>query len=252
MGPWFLPLQGQGCWNTLEPLQPWQGLSVTLDATPSSYDQRSQAWIFALCVHTFSLNPAEEGNHYGHGTRSTDQSPRAVPAPHQLGHVLTPINVIVQLGSVWEAWTNPRKRKGFEDLAKGFEEDLFRRITPLYIRKNAPGSEPHLRRRQPEAALAAYERASTIYDQHAESWQRTLDQDHLQIYKQAAARLEKIYKDPQHYTKSQSAEQGATPSSTRSGSSTSASSRGSPTSTSGNLTGVVFNATRVIRGCTKL
>ena len=47
--------------------------------------------------------------------------------------------------------------------------------------------------------MAAYERASTIYDQHAEAWQRTLDQDHLQVYNHAAARLEKTYKDPQHY-----------------------------------------------------
>ena len=28
---------------------------------------------------------------------------------------------------------------------------------------------------------------------------KTLDQDHMRIYKQAAARFEKIYKDPQHY-----------------------------------------------------
>ena len=46
--------------------------------------------------------------------------------------------------------------------------------------------------------MAAYERASTLYDKQAEAWQTTLDQDHLQIYKQAAARLEKIFKDPQH------------------------------------------------------
>ena len=57
----------------------------------------------------------------------------------------------------------------------------------------------HLRRRQRDAALTAYERATSIYDKHADAWQRTLDQDHLRIYKQAAARLEKIYKDPQHY-----------------------------------------------------
>ena len=51
------PLQGHGCWSSLEPLplQPWQGLSVTLDATPSSYDPRSQAWIFELCIHTYSV-----------------------------------------------------------------------------------------------------------------------------------------------------------------------------------------------------
>ena len=40
---------------------------------------------------------------------------------------------------------------------------------------------------------------NTIHDQHAEAGQRTLDQDHMQAYKQAAARLEKIYNDPQHY-----------------------------------------------------
>ena len=54
------PLQGHGCWSSLEalPLQPWQGLSVTLDATPSSYDPRSQAWVFGLCIHTYSMEPS--------------------------------------------------------------------------------------------------------------------------------------------------------------------------------------------------
>ena len=116
---------------------------------------------------------------------------------------LTPVNVIVQLGSVWEAWTNPKKRKGFLDLIHGFPNELFSRITPLHIHRNqrtpdAPGSEPHLRQRQRDAALAAYERANTIYDPQAEAWQRTLDQDHFHVY-QHAARLEKIFKDPQHY-----------------------------------------------------
>ena len=60
---------GQGCWNTLEPLplQPWQGLAVTLDATPSSYDQRSQAWVSA-CAHTDQRDhPA------GHGLGGVEQ-----------------------------------------------------------------------------------------------------------------------------------------------------------------------------------
>lgn len=34
------------------PLQPWQGLSVTLDAAPTSGDKRAQAWVFALCIHS--------------------------------------------------------------------------------------------------------------------------------------------------------------------------------------------------------
>ena len=84
-------------------------------------------------------------------------------------HVLTPVNVVVQLGSVWEAWKNPKKQHGFEDLTQGIEEHFYRHITPLYIHKNtrtpeAPGNEPHLRRRQRDAALAAYERAKRRLD----------------------------------------------------------------------------------------
>ena len=79
------PLQGQGCWNTLEPLtlQPWQGLSVTLDATPSSYDPRSQAWIFALCVHTFSMGTLLRKG----AITSADQSSRALPRAHHIGPI---------------------------------------------------------------------------------------------------------------------------------------------------------------------
>ena len=46
-----------GCWTALEPLAPQQhlGWAFTLDATPSSYDARSQMWVFGLCVHTMSL-----------------------------------------------------------------------------------------------------------------------------------------------------------------------------------------------------
>ena len=146
---------------------------MTLDATPSSYDPRSQAWIFGLCIHTL-----------GKGT-ITGMAPGPQTKARALfqglltlaQHVLTPVNVVVQLGSVWEAWTNPRKRQGFEDLTRGIEEHLYQHITPLYIHKNtrtpeAPGNEPHLRRRQRDAALAAYERASTLYDKQAEDWQK--------------------------------------------------------------------------------
>ena len=202
------PLQGHGCWSTLEPLtlQPWQGMAVTLDATPSSYDLRSQAWVFGLCIHTFSLGTLlKKGTITGMAPGRQTKARALFQGLITLAQfVLTPTNVVVQLGVVWGAWTNPRKRKGFEDLAHGLDAQFFQRITPLYIHKNhrtpdTPANEPHLRRRQRDAALAAYERASTLYDRQAEDWQQTLDQDHLQIYKQAAARLEKIYKDPQHF-----------------------------------------------------
>ena len=150
------PLQGHGCWSTLEPLplQPWQGLSVTLDATPSSYDQRSQAWIFGLCVHTYSVGTLlRKGTITGMAPGPQTKARALFQGLLTLAqHVLTPVNVVVQLGSVWEAWTNPRKRKGFEDLTRGFDARLYHNITPLYIHKNtrtpeAPGNEPHLRRR---------------------------------------------------------------------------------------------------------
>ena len=73
----------------------------------------------------------------------------------------TPATVIAQLGSVWEAWTNPNKR--IRDLAHGHPEETYAGITPLYISKNqstpdAPANEQHLRQRQRDAALAAWER----------------------------------------------------------------------------------------------
>ena len=51
------PYQGHGCWAALEvlPLQQHTGWAFTLDATPSSYDSRSQMWIFGLCAHTMSV-----------------------------------------------------------------------------------------------------------------------------------------------------------------------------------------------------
>ena len=110
------------------------------------------------CIHTFS-----RGTLLRKGTiTGTPPGPQTkARAPFQglltlAQSVLTPVNVIVQLESVWEAWTNPRKRKGFTDL-QGFPRELFARITPLYTHKNqrspdAPGSEPHLRQRQRDAA----------------------------------------------------------------------------------------------------
>ena len=61
-----------------------------------------------------------------------------------------------------------------------------------------PGNEPHQR----DAALAAWERAMQIHNPDAEAWQRTLDQDHYEIYQHAAHRLETIYADKEHYVRS--------------------------------------------------
>ena len=49
--------QGHGTWQDLPVLQPhhYQGWAFTLDATPSTYDPRSQLWVFGLCVHTLRV-----------------------------------------------------------------------------------------------------------------------------------------------------------------------------------------------------
>lgn len=46
--------QGHGTWQDLQVLETHQhqGWAYTLDATPSTYDQRSQLWVFGLCVYT--------------------------------------------------------------------------------------------------------------------------------------------------------------------------------------------------------
>lgn len=63
----------------------------------------------------------------------------------------------------------------------------------------APGNEPQLRRRQRDAALVAWERANGMHDRKQTEWQKVLDDDRLDIYKHAVARLAKIYANKDHY-----------------------------------------------------
>ena len=203
-----LDLEGHGCWQSLEPLplQPWQGLSVTVDATPTSGDKRAQAWIYALCIHGYSLGALQRKGTITGMAKGPQTKARAIfqGLITLAQYIQTPTRVIVQVSSVWEAWNNPAKRKGFHDLVQGHPSEYFTLITPLYVPKNhktpdAPGSEPHLRQRQRDAALAAWERATSIHNPDKEAWQRILDQDHLEIYQHAGARLAKIYEDKEHY-----------------------------------------------------
>ena len=50
------PYQKHGCWTALEPLapQPYNGWAFALGAAPSSYDERSEMWVFGYCVHTIA------------------------------------------------------------------------------------------------------------------------------------------------------------------------------------------------------
>ena len=189
-----LGLEGHGCWQTLEllALQPWQGLSVTIDATPTSADARAQAWIYALCIHGYSLGALQRKGTITGMAKGAQTKARAL-----FQGLLTLAQFVVQVSSVWEA-----PASGFQDLAHPAE--YYTRITPLYVHKNhktpeAPGNEPHLRQRQRDAALAAWERATQIHNPDKEAWQNILDHDHYEIYQPAAHRLARIYEGKEHY-----------------------------------------------------
>ena len=198
--PWLL-----GGTGTLAP-QPHNGWAYTLDATPSSYDERNQMWVFGLCVHTMSLGQLQRLGAITGVAKGAQTKARALLAGvvALAKHTTTQAKVIVQLATVWEAWHQPRSRAAFQDLLEDISEQDFRRITVLYISRatrtpDAPGNEPQLRRRQRDSALTAWERAKQFQDHKQAEWQEVLDSDHKVIYTHAVQRLAKIYDDPQHF-----------------------------------------------------
>ena len=202
------PYQGHGVWKDLQPIGPEQyaGYAYTLDAAPSNYDQRSQIWVFRLCLHTQSMGQLKRLGAITGAPSGPQSKGRALFAGlvALAKHTTTPAKVIVQLSTVWEAWRKPPHKHPYPDLLEEVTNQDRQRITVLYISRNtrtpdAPGNEPQLRRRQRDAALTAWERADALHDRRQTSWQATLDKDHKAIYKQAVQRLEKIFQDKQHY-----------------------------------------------------
>ena len=202
------PHQGHGCWADLTPLapQPHNGWAYTLDATPSSYDERNQMWVYGLCIHTMSLGQLSRLGAITGVAPGAQTKARALLAGvvALAKHTTTTAKVIVQLVTVWEAWHQPKSRAPFRDILEEVTEQDYSRITVLYVSKatrtpDAPGNEPQLRRRQRDAALTAWERAKQFQDHKQEEWQQVLDNDHQLVYKHAVQRLAKIYEDPQHY-----------------------------------------------------
>lgn len=199
------PYQGHGRWTGLPivPLQQHSGWAFTLVATPSSYEP---LWIFGLCAHTMALGQLRRLGTITGVTPGAQSKVRALLAGLVVlaRHTADPVKVIVQLATVWEAWHQPKHRTPFQDILDEVPPQDFNRVTVLYISKNtrtpdAPGNEPQLRRRQRDSALAAWERAKTLFDAKKEEWQETLDQDHKLIYQHAVSRISKIYEDNMHY-----------------------------------------------------
>ena len=199
------PYQGHGCWADLATIasQPYSGWAYTLDATPSSYDDRTQMWVFGLCAHTMALGQLKRlgaltGVHTGDQTKARALLAGVVALAK---HTSTPAKVIVQIATVWH---QPRSRAAFQDILEDITDQDYNRITVLYIPRqtrtpDAPGNEPQLRKRQRDSALAAWERSKQFQNPKQEEWQNILDSDHKQIYTHAVQRLAKIYDDPHHY-----------------------------------------------------
>ena len=119
-------------------------------------------------------------------------------------HTTTPVKVIAQLASVWEAWQSHHRNQPFPDLVEDLTTSDRQRVTVLYVSRNtrtpeAPQSEPQLRRRQRDAALVAWERANSLHNRQQTDWQKTVDQDNTLIYKHAIQRLAKVYEDKEHH-----------------------------------------------------
>ena len=156
----------------------------------------------AVCPH-FAAGPAHPPRcHHRFSARPSIKGQSSLRRP--VYPCYAPLRIIVQVSRVWEAWTNPNQRKGFQDLANEVPDQDLKRLTVLYASRNtrtpdAPGNEAHLHCRQRDAGAVAWERANTIYDQRQEDWQHTLDEDHIATYQHAVARLEAICADPLHY-----------------------------------------------------
>ena len=197
--------QGHGTWQDLQVLAPHQhqGWAFTLDATPSTYDQRSQVWFFGLCVHAMSLGQLQRlGALTGIPSNPQNKTRALLAGLVALAkHTSTYVKVIVQVVAVCEARTHVRHRQLYMDPFEGLTDQDLQRVTVLYVSRNTrtPGSGPHLKRRQRDAALVAWERANAMHDRRTTEWQQVLDQDHTEIYKHAAARLAKVYAAKDHY-----------------------------------------------------
>lgn len=114
------PYQGHGAWQTLQPLAPrqQQGWAFMLDATPSTYDTRSQLWVFGLCVHTMSLGQLRRLGAISGVAPGPQNKARALFAGlvALAQRTTTPVKVTVQLTTVWQAWNNPHHRQPYLDL----------------------------------------------------------------------------------------------------------------------------------------
>ena len=104
-----------------------------------------------LCAHNVLGSAQAIGGHHWDSTRRTTKVRALIAGSVALARrTTTPVKVIVQLATVWEAWRQPKSRGPFQDILEDITSQDLERVTVLYISRNtrtpdAPGNEPQLR-----------------------------------------------------------------------------------------------------------
>ena len=163
---------GMDC-GRISRLRTW--LVVTIDAAPTTYDVRSQGWVFAICIHTISLGQLKRLAAITGLPPGKQSKARALYYGMRVlaQHVQQKVNLVIPSVAVWEAWTASKKHRPFVDLDALHNPEQKSKVTALYVSPKVrapdqPGAEPHLRRRQRDAGLThALDRLCAIYQDPA-------------------------------------------------------------------------------------
>ena len=112
---------------------------------------RNQLWVFGLCAYTMALGQLKRLGAITGIAPGPRNKARAIFAGlvALAKHTTTPVRVMVQLTTVWEAWTQPHHRQPYLDLLADLTVHDTQRLTVLYVSRNtsspeAPGSQPQL------------------------------------------------------------------------------------------------------------
>ena len=112
-----------------------------------------------------------------------------------------PITVQVHSGKIFEAWHNPSKRKGMQDLAQDLTKDTMQRIKVALVLPSQLQAVNHqkTRERQKDAKLAVQERAKELKPSTLEQQLQQQDGRTEKVYKEAAKRIQLLLEDKSHF-----------------------------------------------------
>ena len=120
-----------------------------------------------------------------------------------LVHHFVPGPIVIQVPNrkTQEAWYNPHKRKGVQDLGQDLNQESHKRITVVVIRKVHLTEPQHqsVRDRMKDAHLAVKERVDELRPKATEAFLKEQDVHIEKIYKEAAKRVQLLLEDRSHF-----------------------------------------------------